>query len=466
MVYIGALKRIAILAIIAFLAISLSFVYTGQLSLFVPHVADQQETLQSLTQMLSTIVQALSGILGIVLALLFISAQLTMRERYIRVIAEVYADPETIGILTFYLMTVIYSIIILSRTELIVQQGRFLFVDIALILSIASVAALLPLLLAQIEDLNPLSLMRKISKKITSKSIKSYGLVQLELNTDKTTVKKYWLERWGHRHGNYDPLGAIHDLIMEAVSRRDRIQISFAFRCILARIAWVAKVPYKRRFGLSGENTQSGLSSYITRIADWAILHLKPCSESDLVMITLHVLHYLVRRAHNFTREWPNYDVLRQITVIAIGDFILACAKRKGTDKAIKLSMFAIMHICLGFRQVQRFGHYEPIVDLFPVAQRFEEQGQKDLAEFVISVLAFLRYNTNLIKDEQQDSCLSKISSRLRDYFNDSIQLLSRGDPLKRLWRPDHDPWDYMFERYLETGILTSDQNPKIGWES
>ena len=320
--------------------------------------------------------QSLSSILGITIAVLFITAQISSRPRYARTITEIYANKTTFVILSLFFLAISTGIASLAFVSLIVESGDYRILSFNVLVSTISIAFLCPLTLIQIENLSPYLLAMKLAKRVKPLRIYAYQLAQVDIDQDSLGKLRYSLLVWGHDHGRDDPLGPFHEVIMGAVESRDRIQLSALVRLLLQRIARYSAVPYPAK----PASTLSQTSEEPKWFNSLYLFAFAPVSPVDQLRVALHLLHYIVRRAHNLRREWGNLDTVRQQFILNIGDLIQSLNLRKGTEQIIDICLFSVMHICLGYADVPRYGRLEPLRRYYQISKELAASNKCDQA--------------------------------------------------------------------------------------
>ena len=104
----------------------------------------------------------------------------------------------------------------------------------------------------------------------------------------------------------------------------------------------------------------------------------------------------LVRRSQKMTTEW-GLDNHRQIFIINIADLIMALTQRKENDILIEICLHAILKICVDYQGIQIYGSYEPLTDMFELAQNLEHARFTRESKIAFKMLAFLDANTQYI---------------------------------------------------------------------
>jgi len=399
------------------------------------------DTFTSALYLLTTLIQSLSTIFSITIAILFITAQIYTRARYTQTLLEIYRDPTTLGILLFLFIAIVTNIISLSCLSQIINNGNYKLLNLDILFSITAITFLIPLVLLQMENINSYSLAAKIVKRITIKRILNYHLTQIEADINNPNRYHYKLLLWGHEHSIDDPLRSFHEIVMEAVRNRDRIQLSYLTMLLLQRIARYSGVSYSLK--------KRSFESNITRKTTGTFYSLfkKPAQLQERLAITIHILHYLIRRAHNLKEEWGNYDTIRQQYVLNIGNLIDALITRQDNDQLVEVCLFGVMHICLDYANVVHYGHYEPLIQYYQLANKLFNLGKYYQATLCLQICAFLRERTLQIPKEQYPNIEDQLLPSLKTIYNNTITIIQSN----KNWTPsceEIDPWYYRTSSY------------------
>jgi hypothetical protein len=424
-------RLITFLTALAFI-VSILLIWTGEIHLFASYKADS-DTVNNLLYILSTIVATTGAIAGISIAMVFITLQTSARRQYARTLITLYSTPSTIVVVVSFIATILTGIYQLVRLALIVKSHDYRSVDIEVALGMFSMVFLVPLLMSQVENINPYLLAEKLCHSITPRSIRRYGLVSVSKSTGASGFR-YALLTFGLYHPSHDPLGPIHEIIMGAVESKDRLQLTRLIRILLKRIAHYCGVLYTRTAQDPHDSAGKGLVNRAYMIL------MRPARGVTQVLITLHLLHYVVRRSHNLRKEWGDLDNVRQHFVVNLTGLIRSLNNRHGSECCIDLCLFAILHICLGYADVPRFGRIEALADLFLVASELIEKGKPQQARLAVKILAFLVRNTQQLPRQYRIQSLRQLSIELRSEYARSISVIRASSK----WRPGDrtvDPW-------------------------
>jgi hypothetical protein len=393
---------------------------------------------------LTTIAQALAALLGMAIAIIFISAQFGPHSQLVRSGIEILKDRTGLGILAFFVAAIITSLISLARVQAIVGGSTPWVLDFNVLLSVAAVALVVPLVLVQIENLNPFFLAEKLSQTITLERIARYGLVKAD-RPAASSLPDYRLHVWGHQHGRDDPLGAFHEIVMMAVAKRDRLQLAAFMRLLLKRIARVcgARLPLTPTY-------PALLPRRPRWRADLVRLFRRPLSVPGRIRVTLHILHYYIRRCQNLRREWGHLDGVRQQYLLSLSDLLDVLAQEPANDACIRACLFAALHISLGYADVPRYGEDEALLRYGAIASALTASGYDAAAHDCASIVGFVAAKTVHLPPPLAETFRAMLPDHHRTAFDVGKQLTVEG------WRDGvgvGDPWKARLETYKPTEL-------------
>lgn len=375
-------RRVLTIALVVLFVLALLLIYRGSLHFFRPSAHDA-ETLTIALYILSTLVQSLAAALGVTIAVLFIAAQFGASGQYVRSLVEIYRQRATLTIVGFFVATLAVGLLSLGALANIVRDRRYWVIDLNLALGVMAMLLLLPLVLVQIENLNPYFLAIKLARRISIRRILGYGLVSIEEKAELGGRCKYKLIVWGHQHGREDPLGPFHEIVMIAVRGRDRLQVSALTRILFRRVAQTSRVPYKL-LARSGAKRKMG---WFARLSSGLRVSYKA---SERLAVTLHILHYSIRRCENLRQEWGAIDSVRQQYLLNLADLISALSLREENRQAIEVCLFAMLHFSLAYGDVPRLGEREALTTYFQVAESLFTLGMFFEAELCAELLGVI----------------------------------------------------------------------------
>lgn len=180
---------------------------------------------------LATAVQTTSTMGGLIVALIFITAQLSSSRP--SVLRELYRSVEVYILLAYLITTLILgylTLTILSPFDKGTLDLRI--INIILIMASTSVILIVPVLILQIENLTPTTLVSKLADRIKPRAVIDYGLTTVQCLPGDPTRIVYQLNTVGLRPRNVDPFRPIHEVLMEAVNVQDRVLFGKLFTCI------------------------------------------------------------------------------------------------------------------------------------------------------------------------------------------------------------------------------------------
>ncbi len=443
-------RRLVVIILGGFLAIGLELALLGSLASLRPYATDQ-DAMTGGYYLFSTIAQTLGSIMAIYIAVFFMLAQFTTKANFLRVLTQLYSGRTPLLLLLLYVSTIGYSLVGLACLPYIVSHRYHTAFDVELVLATASLLFLIPAVIAQIENLNPVHLARKFAYNFDASAVKTYGLAEVSCASGADVRLSYSLHRWGHRHGLLDPLGGIHELIIDAVRDRDRIRCLAIVHVLVERVSLLCGAPLIRRIGTARPFLRATLGE---RLSGLFAAPIRPLCTADRIRVTLHAHHYIVRRAHRFTQEWPNYDILRQGVLVALGDLLLALASAKNNNYPLRLSLFAFRHVSLGYHAVERVGDYEPIMELATVIKQLTARGYAEEAVLAGQILRELKSRLGLGSGYRPAESVEAASPTIGA---DTEQVAATFKGV--LWDPREDVWAHLEATYPNLGLRRLDPN-------
>ena len=435
------LRRALVFAVLSGCALATIGVMRGSIHLFLPHTAPA-DTLTGANYLLSTLVQSLASIIGITIAVLFITAQTSSRPKFTHALSELYSDRTVIAFLLVFFTALIADMLSLSYLSGILGSDALWIIDLDVLLTLSAVLLLAPVVLIQIENINPLLLAVKLCSKVTPARIAAYQLANIDRDPLRTNRYRCVLNIWGQQHGLLDPLGAMHEVIMTAVEGKDRVLLSGLNRTLLRTIARCAAVPYS-----TSNHPQSDRRRRV-----WRWIYTKthrPKQLPEQLALALHLLHYSIRRAHNLRRpnEWGDRDTVRQQYLVALRDLIEALSFGKRTGQLIELCIYAMFHIELGYGDVPRAksSRSEALAGYVPLVGTLRERGFTEEGDLLASMLGFIDARTDHLAMDDREVLLKKLEGSARAVYDSSVSQ-ARTDST---WLPGaEDPWAYFLQTY------------------
>lgn len=440
------IRKLIVFLLLLVIIAGCCLIITNKIQIFVP--VNDQDLLSTTTSLISTTTQSLSSILGITIAVLFITAQIIIKPRQTRVLSEIYSNIITLLVLLFYIIAIITGIITLAYLPSILQYSDFRLIDLTILLGIVAVFSLGPLVLVQIENMHPYYLGIKLSRKITINRILAYQLISIEINPQKAGYYIYKLQVWGLYHHVDDPLGPLHEVIMVAVETKDRILLFALNRVLLKIIARSCGVPYS--YNHKEINYESGLTRYsLSKL----YCHIKSRNTlQNKISVSIHIIHYIIRRAQNLRREWDNRDIVRQAFILNLYDLIKSLNLRTDTCQLIDICLYATMHLSLSYAHIPPYGRLEPLTRYFQLAVDLYNKQKKQQAYLCSQILGYLSIKTDQIPIIYELIIVNQPHQELTDMYLEAKNMAS----LNRFWIPGEDsmdPWRYMVKSYQTKDI-------------
>lgn len=428
----SVIRRWVSLTIVAGLVIFVMLVILRQLQVYAPPttVAGRADSVQSL---LGTLVSALAAVLGISLAVLFLTAQTSDLARRTRTVGELYRSRELIVALSFFLLALALTLVTLARADLLLASSDYRWVDISLGLTLASFLLLIPVALLQIENLDPRALGRKFARRVTVSAIGDYGLVQV--GKDSEGRMRLSLVTHGVTRRLADPLGPSHEVIMLAVESKDRLLLNQLVRILLSPIAKLAGTA----LAIEPSRAPTLLRTPMRRLR--LIRSIDPTSQ---LLVATHIVHYLIRRARNLRSEWGDRDVARHGFVTALSDLIDSLADARAPQDTVILCELAIKHICVAYADVTPWGRTEPLNDFVETIVALRHKGYDEAADVGGSILGYLRVHTAQLSSTRSPSYACALDARTKKVAEAGTESASAGVH----WQPGPerlDPWQQVF---------------------
>lgn len=362
-------------------------------SYILPGSITPNDALGAITSTESAIIGMLGALSATLIAVALIASQLSGRRPYSRLVASFHGVDEWYPF-AILLIALVATTITLATAQRIVANRLFWLFDVNVMLFLTALLAVPSLMLKNFQIFSPRLVAENALRPFGPRTVRRYGLSEVSVNAD-CSIAGYQLKQWGHRHNLSDPLGAFHDILMEAVSERERITMHLYLAALVRKVAHLSGVPFERRFALAAGPVTHWTPSSLRALSRIYRAILRE-NLVTAVQINIHALHYLVRRAARLKSEWQ-LDNHRQIWIINLADLILCLTKRKGSEPLIQLSIDAILRVCMDYTQVPVYGSFEPVLDLFYLARRLREREFNQAENRLIRVLAFLDLNTNYV---------------------------------------------------------------------
>lgn len=421
-----AVRRLVTISILLGLAVATTLVLSGDIRIL-PRVADRGEVFSVSLYILSTSVQALSAVLGVTIAVLFIAAQFGPTVLLQRGLVAILRERTSLAIISFFLFTILFALATLGALISVIEAGALWIVDLNIVFAGATLLFLGPLVLVQVENLNPHYLGAKLARQITTRAILRYGLARVEVHHGEATPPVLELVTWSRHHGREDPLGPFHEVVMMAVRARDRVLLDSLMRLLLNRIARAAGTPYPL-LADHGLYRVGGLARALRR--------LEAEETSRCIAISLHLLHYFVRRAAHLIQEWGEINGVRQQFLWNLHDLVASLCKRSGNAAVLELGLFAAFHIDLSYAQVPATAEDEVLVGFATLATELEKRGYAELGYLGASLLASLSVSTRHTPREVLASLQEALSPELRERFRRAVAAHSQASLVY-----SRDPW-------------------------
>lgn len=378
--------------------------------------------------LVGTVVQTTGTFGAVALAVMFLTAQFSGSGRP-SVVRELYRSRDVYVLFGYAAATVLSGYMAMVTTGQLMTPWRDRVVDIVMVFGGASVLLLLPALISQLENLDQITLASKLAIRITPPAIIEYGLTDVQALPDKKV--EFHIATVGLRPRLVDPLRPLHELVMEAVNVRDRVLFGKLFRCLLAPIAKV--------HGIAWDTYGASSSPHLLPTVPWRAIRASRVSLVEKTHVTLAILHYSVKRARNLLTEWERRDIGRHGILTGIGDLIKALAFVKDGATAIRICLYAVLHVETFYSDIRPYGRVEPMNAFFDAANLLYRAGKIEEANLCLAILGWVSINTQQLSAERSAGIESRLEEELREtYFN--FKLTAQQDPD---WIPMYvdDPW-------------------------
>lgn len=378
--------------------------------------SDASDTINTLEAVIAESLASISGML-IVVSLLY--SQSLGHKPYSRLVASFHRPIDWYPIAVL-LVALTYAVSLLAAQRSIILVKRYSLVDASLALFCAAMVSIPALILKNFNIFSARSVVEVALRRFTFKEVRRYGLLDVISNaaTSEITLR---LKKWGHRHHLADPLGPFHDVLMEAVAEKERITLHLYLAALISKVAHMAGVPFNRSFGLAGGPAGRFESIGLYFAAGFGRLRRRDIPQTS--QMEAHALHYLVRRAKKLISEWE-LDNHRQIFIINLADLLSSLTWRRDSTFLMQLCADAILRVCMDYRSVKPFGSFEPVHELFRVADHLRQQNFHATANRLIRILAFLENNTDYISRSPLADwrlTMDTVSADTSAYFNGQV---------------------------------------------
>jgi hypothetical protein len=380
---------------------------------------------------LSTVLSVTATVGAIALAVVFLTAQLSASRSRPSTLAELYRSSEVYVLFGAVTLTVAIGFIALGldvRQELAGLEEKL--IDTVLVLGMSSVLLVFPALMSQLENLNPITLAAKLSARVGIGSIIDYGLVLVWTSGTAGNIVAYKLATAGLRPHSVDLLRPLHEILMEAVETRDRVLFGKIFRYVLLIVARV----HGACLDVEGHNHDAQRPGMLKRLS------ARRYDSVARVHVSLTILHYAVKRARNLLAEWGNRDIGRHGILTGIGDLIRALALAQDSRIAIRISLYAALHISIFYQRVKPYGRLEPLNAYFVAANELDRAHLPEEARLCIQLLAWNTVHSQQLTAERSSNMYGLLDERLRN----ELQEATNNAESQHTWLPgidSEDPW-------------------------
>jgi hypothetical protein len=422
-------RRLIVLIIIASSLIILLLVWLRVLSFYNPPIDSHSHS--HTDTLLATIIPTTATFGAVALAVVFLTAQLSAAAGRSSVLRELYRGSDIYILFTYLSVTLLIGYVALA-----IEVGPSnsvlgsMLINFVLVLASTSALLVLPTLMSQVENLDPIALAAKLSMRTKPRAIKDYGLTHVEFVSSQPNTVKYYLSTVGLRPRSIDPLRPLHELFMEAVKARDRVLFGKLFRYLLKLVAQVHGAYWDPKGNKVVNNSRF---NQISR------LRAKRYDLCEKIHMTLAILHYSVKRARNLLTEWENRDIGRHGILTGVGDLIRSLAKVDNTNTAIRICLYATLHITGFYSNVEPYGRIEPLNAYFLAADELLAAGKKQEAELCIEILGWASTHTSQLSSGRSAGLEENLSENLRQLYLVSQENSENNQD----WLPggEEDPW-------------------------
>lgn len=339
-----------------------------------------------------SILSALASFSGMLIAAFLISSHLGDGRPYSRIATSFRSTSGWYPFAYLFLTAVLSSSLMAAAYR--VRHPWTAIVDASAIMFFGSITALISLVIYSFAILSPKSAVDRLLQRYTARSVQKYGLLDVTSGR-RGSIASYRLRTWGHRHNLFDPLGGFHDMLMDAVGDRERITVHLLLDRLMDRVANLNGVSLHRGFALASVDQRSRTGTFLRNLVDFTRSPLRP-RRAVALQITAHALHYMVRRSNRLMTEWT-LDNHRQIFTINIANLLRTLIKTKRPE-LLDICIDAIIRINHDYRAITSHGSYEPVHELFKLAQELDRNGLFEPSARLVRGLAFLDENTTYVR--------------------------------------------------------------------
>jgi hypothetical protein len=377
---------------------------------------------------------------GLFSAIYFLTAQVAVSGLRNYGIGDLYRAPELALLLAAIVISISAGLVGLVLPREFQQQGG-IATGACLIAGFYVVLIIVPIGLIQVENMTFSVVALKIAQQISTRRIQAWGLAGISWNENhvlSATLENHQLE-----FTRRDPLRAFHDVVMTAVAERDTHLVGRLIGILCARIC--------AQFGARGPDgyLYSLPSTVFRRLA----LRLgRDRSTEKAALVTIHIAHYIRRRAANLRTEWAapviseDWDTGRHASQFELSRTIarIACRDREGL--AIRTLLFAILHISLDYSATPPYGRVEPLNALVDATVTLRTKDRALEANLAAEILGLIRARTSQLSEDRVPNIEVRLGSDLFGVFQSSVDRSARdldwlpGLAAEDLWRAHGTP--------------------------
>jgi hypothetical protein len=390
---------------------ALMMVWTGAIEIF----GLREDSHPYVNTVLAVLVPATATFGIAALAIVFLTAQVSAAYGKPSVLRELYRSWDIYFLFSFIISNVVggYLLFVLN-TDLPVTILKARLLDTTLITSVATTLLVLPTIMSQVENLDPLILASKLVSRITPSEIKLYGLTEVQVAvSERTVAASYRLVTVSLRPSVVDPFRPMHEIIMDSVRSRDRVLFGKLFRYFLTPVARVHGAYWDPSTSDIVPKRARGRKS--TRLKNAA----------DSVHVTLAVVHYSVKRARNLLREWDGLDIGRHGIVTGLCDLVRSLAPVEYADASIRICLFGVLNLERFYAGVQPYGRVEPINGYFDAANELERFGKIDAAQLCVALLGWVSVHTTHLSNSRSPNPRTVLTPELHRSYETVRQHLA-----------------------------------------
>lgn len=364
--------------------------------------------------------QTLIGLLSILVTFSFLFAQIALnRYTFIATVNEFYK----LSRINFY-FTVIWYIIAYTFSfiicwNFIVVKKIYFLLDIFYFNTLITLPIVGLFIIVQVEALDLSKLLRLVTRNVTIKSIKEYGLVEIKYTNND--ISGFEIKSYNTRYAKYDPLRSFHEVMMTFVNPVNRLLITDAFESLFRRICILNQVNYKNFITLTTKTNYTATIDDFTGIINLRFSGLK---EDEQIYLSMHIMHYVVRRCKNFNSEITGEkvrDSIRQNVIRLLCNLVYSLSFRKGTKDQVNIILVSTYYVQrILFCKTEPL-LYDSIFNLLELIQYLKKKGCIGKMNLCLAIITKLVNDGKVdIRRLQENEINNLDNEKLREFLKDA----------------------------------------------